>query len=155
MIRRQEHIDPPRRLGKVPFTDRSAMAARMIAALLLFAAAPDAAASPPIIGIWHNPKNTVAVKTGACGNRLCGWIVRASDKAKADAAKSGAPALVGTALLRSYKASGKGRWSGQIWVPDMGRAFGSTITLVDARTISVKGCLIGGFVCKSQIWQRD
>ena len=128
----------------------------MIAALLL-AAAPALVADPhaAILGTWHNPKNSVAVRTGRCGDRLCGWVIRATDKAQADVATKGYPPLLGTALLREYKASGRGRWSGQIYVPDMGRAFGSTVTMVDADTLNVKGCLIGGFICKSQIWRRD
>jgi uncharacterized protein (DUF2147 family) len=127
----------------------------VIAALLL-ASAP-AAADPPaaILGTWHNPKNSVAVKTGRCGEKLCGWVIRASEKAKTDVASKGYPPLLGTALLRDYRTSGRGRWSGQIYVPDMGRAFGSTVTMVDADTLNVKGCLIGGFLCKSQIWRRD
>jgi len=130
----------------------------VLAALLPIAAA---AATPAldhqaaILGVWHNPKNSVAVKTGRCGDRLCGWVVRASDKAKSDVSGKGYPPLIGTALLRGYRASGTGRWSGQIYVPDMGRAFGSTVTMVDADTLNVRGCLIGGFICKSQIWRRD
>ena len=133
----------------------------MIAALLLAAAAPapDADSHAAILGTWHNPGNSVAVRTGRCGERLCGWVIRATEKAKIDVAGKGYPPLLGTALLRDYKASGKAsgraRWSGQIYVPDMGRAFGSTVTMVDADTLSVKGCLIGGFICKSQIWRRD
>ena len=138
----------------------------MIAALLLPAAAPavPVAAAPAapvvdphaaILGIWHNPKNSVAVKTGRCGEKLCGWVIRASEQAKADVISKGYPPLLGTALLRSYKASGRGRWSGQIYVPDMGRAFGSTVTMIDGDTLNVKGCLIGGMLCKSQIWRRD
>ena len=130
----------------------------MIAALLLALAAPAPAAADPhaaILGTWHNPRNSVAVKTGRCGDRLCGWVIRASEKAKDDVAGKGYPPLLGTALLRDYRTSGKGRWSGQIYVPDMGRAFGSTVTMVDADTLNVKGCLIGGFLCKSQIWRRD
>ncbi len=125
----------------------------MLVSLALAVAA--ASASGPIAGVWHNPKNTVAVQTGPCGERLCGWIVRASDKAQADATRAGAPPLIGTALLRGYRVSGSGRWSGQIWVPDMRRAFGSTITMVDADTLNVRGCLIGGLICKSQLWRRD
>ncbi|WP_267394665.1 MULTISPECIES: DUF2147 domain-containing protein [unclassified Sphingomonas] len=128
----------------------------MIAVLLpLMFAAASPAAQPAIFGVWHNPKNSVAVRTGACGDKLCGWIVRASDKARNDAAAKGAPPLIGTALLRGYKPSGRGRWSGQVWIPDMGRAFGSTITMVDANTLNVKGCLIGGLICKSQLWRRE
>ena len=117
-------------------------------ALLLAAAAASAgtATQPSIEGIWHNPKNSVAVRTGACGNRLCGWVVRASDKAKADARNGGAPDLIGTALLRDYRHNGRNKYSGQVWIPDMGRAFGSTITVVDPNTLNVKGCLIGGFI---------
>jgi uncharacterized protein (DUF2147 family) len=96
------------------------------------------APASPVEGTWHNPKNSVAVKTGACGDRLCGWVVRASDEAQADARDGGTPKLIGTALLREYRPSGRG----------------STLTLVDANTIDVKGCLIGGFLCKTQTWHR-
>ena len=133
----------------------------MIPALmaLAMAAGSPAPAAPPaptstVEGVWHNPKNSVAVKTGACGDKLCGWVVRATDEAQADARDGGTPKLIGTALLREYRPSGRNTWSGTIFVPDMGRTFGSTLKLVDANTISVKGCLIGGFFCKSQTWHR-
>ncbi len=129
----------------------------VIAALLLAAVAPAAVADPhaAILGIWHNPKNSVAVRTGRCGDKLCGWVIRATEKVKTDVASKGYPPLLGTALLREYRRNGKNRWSGQIYVPDMGRAFGSTVTMIDADTLNVKGCLIGGMLCKSQIWRRD
>jgi len=122
--------------------------------MALAMAAGGSAAASPVEGVWHNPKNSVAVKTGACGDRLCGWVVRASDEAQADARDGGTPKLIGTALLREYRPSGRRKWSGQIFVPDMGRSFGSTLTLVDTNTIDVKGCLIGGFLCKTQTWHR-
>jgi uncharacterized protein (DUF2147 family) len=127
----------------------------VILSLLLAAAAPAVPPSAAILGTWHNPKNSVAVRTGRCGDKVCGWVIRASDKAKSDVADKGYPPLIGTALLRDYKADGKRRWSGQIYVPDMGRAFGSSVTMVDGDTLNVRGCLIGGFICKSQIWRRD
>ncbi|MGA1799464.1 DUF2147 domain-containing protein [Sphingomonas sp. 4RDLI-65] len=129
------------------------MVALMALAMIASSPAPVPTTSP-VEGIWHNPKNSVAVKTGACGDRLCGWVVRASDEAQADARDGGTPKLIGTALLREYRPSGRNKWSGTIFVPDMGRTFGSTLMLVDANTISVKGCLIGGFLCKTQIWRR-
>ncbi len=132
----------------------------MVAALLALAmiagspASPSPASASAVEGIWHNPKNSVAVKTGACGDKLCGWVVRANDEAQADARDGGTPKLIGTALLREYRPSGRDTWSGQIFVPDMGRTFGSTLKLVDTNTITVKGCLIGGFFCKTQTWHR-
>jgi len=124
-------------------------------ALLLVAAVRDLPPREAILGTWHNPKNSVAVRTGHCGDLLCGWVVRATDKARDDVARKGYPPLIGTALLRGYKADGRARWAGQIYVPDMGRTFGSTVTMVDADTLNVRGCLIGGFICKSQIWRRE
>ncbi len=142
----------------------------MIPALMALAmAAGSPAPASRVEGVWHNPKNSVAVRTGACpdkmgpdkmgpdktgGDKLCGWVVRATDEAQADARDGGTPKLIGTALLREYRPSGRNTWAGQIFVPDMGRTFGSTLKLIDANTISVKGCLIGGFFCKSQTWHR-
>ena len=133
-------------------------------ALAMTASGPAAGEPVSAEGTWHNPKNSVAVRTGACpdargggtgSGTLCGWIVRADAKARADARNGGTPELIGTALLRDYRPSGRRKWSGQIYVPDMGRTFGSTITLVDANTIDVKGCLIGGLICRTQTWRRD
>ncbi|KQN29007.1 MULTISPECIES: DUF2147 domain-containing protein [unclassified Sphingomonas] len=132
----------------------------MVAALLALAVlAGGPAPASPVDGTWHNPKNSVAVKTGVCpdrtaGDTLCGWVVRADDEAQADARDGGTPKLIGAALLRDYRPSGHNKWSGEIFVPDMGRTFGSTLTLVDANTIAVKGCLVGGFFCKTQTWHR-
>ena len=105
-------------------------------------------------GVWANPKGTVQVRTGQCGDKLCGWVVWASEKAKADAEKKGGGPLIGSKLLRDYAPSGKANWTGLVYVPDMGSSFGSTLTLIDAQTMRVKGCILGGLICKSQDWRR-
>jgi len=127
--------------------------------LLMFAlaiAGQDAAAPPtPVVeGVWVNPKGSVQVRTGQCGDKLCGWVVWASEKAKADTVKKGGGPLIGTKLLRDYQVSGRARWTGLVYVPDMGSSFGSTLTLLDAQTMRVKGCALGGLICKSQDWRR-
>lgn len=105
-------------------------------------------------GVWMNPKRTVAVRTASCGEKLCGRIVWANPTALKDARDSGVQSLIGTELLQDYQSSADGRWSGTLYVPDMGGHFSSTITPIGASSLRVKGCLIGGFICKSQIWQR-
>lgn len=113
-----------------------------------------APASEAIEGVWSNPTDSVRVRTGHCGDSVCGWVIWANDKARADAErKSGGP-LIGAKLLRDYRVSGKARWTGRLYVPDMDSTFGSTITMVGTRTIRVKGCVIGGLLCKSQDWHR-
>lgn len=105
-------------------------------------------------GLWLNPRGSVAVQTGDCSGKLCGWIVWANAQAKADAKESGIDHLVGIALLENYVSNGTGSWSGTLYVPDMGHRFSSTITELSPNELKVQGCLIGGFICKSQIWQR-
>lgn len=123
-------------------------------ALLGTASAPRAQRGDVSEGLWMNPHNSVAVRTGGCGEKLCGWIIWASKEAMDDARDSGITNLVGTELLQDYRPRGDGSWAGNVYVPDMGHSFSSTITPVGGHAMKVKGCLIGGFICKSQVWQR-
>ena len=123
-------------------------------AMALAVAGQNAPAPPSVDGVWANPKGTVQVRTGSCGDKICGWIVWASPKAQEDARKKGVAQLIGTALLRSYRATDRGHWAGQVYVPDMQSAYYSTITLVDAETLNIKGCILGGLLCKAQVWRR-
>jgi len=113
-----------------------------------------APAPAPADGLWLNPRGTVAVRTGDCQGRLCGWIVWASAEALADAHDSGVDRLVGTELLEDYVPKGPGHWSGSVYVPDMGHHFSSTIVQLGANSLKVQGCLISGFICRSQVWRR-
>ncbi len=121
----------------------------VLAAMGMTAAAPASADE-----LWLNPHNSVVVRTGACGDRLCGWIAWANGEAKQDARDAGVTNLIGTALLKDYHLVERGRWKGTIFVPDMGRRFSSEIDELSPTTIKVKGCLLGGFICKSQLWTR-
>lgn len=111
--------------------------------------------SRPVSGIWINPKGTVKVATGNCAGKLCGWVVWASPTARADAAAAGVKQLIGTELLRDYRMTGTGHWQGKVYVPDMGRTFYSTLTQTDPHRLKIRGCIVGGMVCKSQIWTKS
>ncbi|WP_404477752.1 DUF2147 domain-containing protein [Novosphingobium sp. BL-52-GroH] len=110
------------------------------------------------LGIWMNPKHSLVVHTDACANAtgatLCGRIVWASRQALADASDASVPRLVGTELLEDYRLRGKGVWQGTVFVPDMGRRFYSEIDEVSPDRLKVKGCILGGLLCKSQVWTR-
>ena len=128
------------------------MLSQIAMALALAGQTPPVA--PSVDGVWTNPAGSVEVRTGSCGDKVCGWIVWASPQAQADARKKGVSQLIGTALLRSYRATDRGHWAGQVYVPDMQSTFYSTITMVDAQTLNIKGCILGGLVCKAQVWRR-
>jgi len=126
----------------------------LMLALALVGQNDDMPAREGVEGLWTNPSGSVQVRTGPCGQKLCGWVVWANEKAKADAARNGGGALIGATLLRNYQPSGRARWTGQLYVPDMKASFGSTITLVDAQTLRVRGCALGGLLCRTQDWRR-
>lgn len=130
-----------------------------VAILMLFsfpgsatAGTMDSGTSP--IGLWQNPAGTLRVRTAFCGEALCGTIAAASPVAEADAKAAGVPSLLGIELLENYRKIGHNHWAGRVYVPDMGRSFSSRIIQTSPSTLKISGCLIGGFLCKSQIWKR-
>jgi uncharacterized protein (DUF2147 family) len=108
----------------------------------------------PAQGTWVNPYNSVKVETGDCGDNLCGWVVWATPEAEQEARDGGVQKLVSTELLQNYRQIGANRWQGRVFVPDMGRSFASTITLEDPGTLKISGCILGGLICKSQLWRK-
>lgn len=127
----------------------------LAAASALSVALPASADDTFTYGVWRNPKNSVHVEIKPCGGgRACGIVVWADDEAKADAKKGGTPNLVGLQLLRDFQLQKNGSWKGKVFVPDLNMNFNGTADFPDATTMKAKGCLIGGFLCKSQTWRR-
>ncbi len=112
------------------------------------------AAAPARRNVFENPSGSVQVESRACGKSLCGVIIWANDKAKADAKRGGTDPLVGTSLFRDFSPDGPDRWRGKVFVPDIRRTFSGRITRIDANTLEGRGCLAGGVGCRSQRWVR-
>ncbi|MEA3034102.1 MAG: hypothetical protein QOH86_2118, partial [Sphingomonadales bacterium] len=113
-----------------------------------------AAGASDLQGVWVNPKNSIAVRTQACGGRLCGYVVWLSAKATADAKESGVANPIGAEVLRGYRPGADGAWHGIVYVLDMGRSFRSTLTEVDPNDLRISGCWLGNLLCRSQTWHR-
>jgi uncharacterized protein (DUF2147 family) len=123
-----------------------------LGALLLAVAPP--LPQPNEETVWRNPSGSVHVRVHPCGQGLCGTVIWANDKAKADSARGGTPNLVGTQLFRNFRASAANVWSGKVFVPDLNRVFSGTATLLNGNTLIARGCLAKNFGCKSQTWTR-
>ena len=128
------------------------MAAITLGALLALPGVAAAAIVP--LGIWGNPRGTLAVRTMNCDSGLCGTIVWANDQAMADARAAGVSHLVGTQLLRNYHPDSSDSWSGWLFVPDMGRSFPSHISLIAPDRLKISNCLVRHYFCRSQEWHR-
>lgn len=124
-------------------------AALLISSPLL--ASPAMAAD--VFGTWRNPKGSVHLDIRPCGNQVCGYVIKASANADADARKATGKPLVGQQLLRDFGPAKEG-WKGKVYVPDLDRTFSGTAKLMDDDRLEAKGCVLGGLICKSQIWRR-
>lgn len=142
---------------------KTALVLSLLAALAMPVQAGAASFTAPAAsqaeGVWLNPSSSVAVRTAPCaveggGQGLCGHIVWANAKAKADAQDSGIASLIGIELLQDYRPVGSGAWRGTVYVPDMGRKFDSRIETVSPAHLKVSGCLLNGWLCRSQVWTR-
>ena len=131
-----------------------ALALAMIAPLTAIAQPSPPVPQTQAHGIWFNPHNNVKVETGDCGGKLCGWVIWATPEAEQDARDGGVQKLVGTELLQDYRQTAGNRWQGRVFVPDMGRTFYSTITREEPVTLRISGCILGGLICKSQLWHK-
>ena len=101
---------------------------------------------------WRNPGNSVHIRITPCGERMCGTVIWASEKAKADARKGGTEKLVGADLFREFRQVGPGSYKGRVFVPDMNRTFSGHMR-IEGDSMIGKGCVLG-FICKSQTWTR-
>lgn len=137
----------------MPIVIRAVIAVSAVLAMAS-ASAAIAADSARTYGLWRNPKNTVHLEIKDCGEAACGVVVWASDRAKADARKGGSADLVGLRILRDFAPDKNGVWRGRVFVPDLNMTFSGAAMVVDARTLRAKGCVLGGIICKSQIWTR-
>lgn len=141
-------------------TSRIALAAACLAIALdpigLLAQPQPRAAAPQssVYGDWINPRHSVTVEIAPCGTLLCGAVVAASSEAQQDAREGGTAQLIGTRLLRDYHHTAAGQWQGRVFVPDRGDTFYSTISQLDSSRLRISGCILGGLICKSQVWQR-
>jgi len=118
-----------------------------------------ASASPPIQGSgirgeWRNTKNTVHLRVGPCGAALCGTVIWAADKQRADARKGSGKELVGSLLLRDLRPHGNASWRGKIYIPDIDTTASATAVQLSPKLIRVSGCGLFGLACRTQHWHR-
>lgn len=143
---------------------RAGMSAALAATSLLSCATAFAAGPA---GVWYTPDNRAQVRIAPCGrNALCGdivWLKEPNDpqsgKPKtdfnnSDAARRGRP-LIGLSIFAGLaRAASSAVWRGQIYNPDDGHTYSGSLTMTGANVLELKGCVLGGIICKAQNWTR-
>jgi clan AA aspartic protease (TIGR02281 family) len=63
--------------------------------------------------------------------------------------------LIGvTVLLNMNPSDTSGQWIGKIYNAEDGNTYVGSFTIYDANTAQLKACVLGGLVCKQQMWTR-
>jgi uncharacterized protein (DUF2147 family) len=131
-------------------------------ALLAASFAPASAADPT--GTWLTEEGRATVRVADCAGTFCGTIVSLKepndpqtgkpklDKNNVDAGKRGRT-IVGLQILVGLKPDGANKWFGQIYNPEDGKTYGAGVTLANANTLKVQGCIMGG--CKTNTWTKN
>jgi len=132
-------------------------------ALALLLLAPAYAADP--FGTWLTGDKKGKVRVVNCGGALCGTLVwlkepidpethrPKTDKHNADAAKQGRP-LLGAPIVLNMKPSGGDVWKGKVYNAEDGNTYSGSFTMTGPNTAELKGCVMGGLICKGQTWTR-
>jgi len=134
----------------------------MVLAAAAALAASTAQASPEALtGRWATPTRHGVVEITPCGPSICGRLVD-SDGLRAnpqlrdihnkDAAQNGRP-LKGLLMLQGFAPAANGWDGGTVYNAEDGGTYKATITMVDADTLKLRGCIVWP-LCKSQTWKR-
>ncbi|WP_155262838.1 DUF2147 domain-containing protein [Sphingomonas segetis] len=126
----------------------------MIAAMLLMLSQTGAATAADIHGEWVNKGATAIIRIADCPTGLCGTVIWSTPKAQSDAARGGTAELNGTVVMSGFVPASERRWRGRLFLPDQNRMVRVAIELRGANELRVKGCELGGLVCRSQTWTR-
>jgi uncharacterized protein (DUF2147 family) len=111
-----------------------------------------AAGADPIEGLWRTMPDdngtTGLMEVAACGDALCGTLVRAYDAAGREVAMPN----LGRQLLWDAVPHGNGRYRGRIHAPDRDQDYAARLRLRGDR-LSISVCVLG--ICRlGGVWTR-
>lgn len=130
----------------------------------LVLAGPARAADP--VGTWLTGDKKGKVRIANCGGAICGtlvWLAEPNDpethRAKTDnhnsnASLQGRP-LLGIPIVLNMKPAGGDKWEGQVYNAEDGGTYTGSFSMSGPNTAALKGCVMGGLICKSQTWTRS
>ncbi len=113
------------------------------------------ALAEPVAGVWKTEPGDsggyLHVEIAPCGNAVCGTIVAGID---AEGRTGPNYEHLGKRMIWDMQAQGGGYYSnGKIWAADKDKTYGSKMQL-EGDSLTVRGCVAGGLVCRGQVWQR-
>ena len=121
-----------------------------------------------VLGEWLTEDKVSRIELTECDDALCGhisWIREedatneagepVTDVNNPDAAMRSRP-LVGLRIFHELKPSedNDSLWEGRVYNPENGEMYTASLLPQRDGKLRVKGCILDGWVCKSEIWTR-
>lgn len=105
-----------------------------------------------VIGVWITEKSdkgsSMAVEIFDCDGMLCGKAIDVFDTPNRDS--------VGIEIIKNMRIKSDTSFNkGKIYAPDTKKWYKSKMKLQGEDKLKVSGCVLGGVICRSQIWSRQ
>jgi uncharacterized protein (DUF2147 family) len=126
----------------------------MIIALLVLTMQSSASSGADIRGEWINERKSAIIRVADCPSGLCGTVVWSAPSAQRDSTRGGITELNGTVVMFGFAPASEQRWRGRLFLPDLNRTVKATLSLQSDGRLQVRGCELGGLVCRVQRWSR-
>lgn len=116
-----------------------------------------ATAAPSPVGEWLVAKKVARIRIASCENRMWGvvsWEAQAGVDAKNPDPKLRERPTLGMPIILGMKPAASGnKWEGEIYSAENGKTYSASISLRDANTLQVQGCVLS-VLCGGENWTR-
>ncbi|SFC46984.1 Uncharacterized conserved protein, DUF2147 family [Bosea sp. CRIB-10] len=130
----------------------------VVVAALMAALPAHADPMSDIVGRWRDSDGESEIAISRCGPALCGKIVWLKE-ARFDIFNPNEGlrkrSLLGLQVLSGFKPAAKGALEGEGYNPADGKTYRTTLELTSARSLVVRGCVLGGLICDDDTWSRQ
>ena len=128
---------------------------------ILMAALLAAPSADSVVGTWNSPIKHGLIQVTKCGSTICGTLLNGDDiRANPDArdANNSDPAqqgrkLKGLEIFSGFTRGADGWENGKVYDPRKGKNYSGKITIKDANTLSLRGCIFVP-LCETDVWTR-
>jgi uncharacterized protein (DUF2147 family) len=104
-----------------------------------------AAGASDMMGAWQRDDGIARVKVASCGSVIC----MTNTFIRPDVTDE----KVGERLEFDIKGAGGAALTGTVRDPKTGKSYSAEVT-VAGETMTTRGCILGGVICKGQSWTR-
>lgn len=111
-------------------------------------------ASAALIGRWESENRSFEVAIEACGEALCGTIVRDLTNPSPGADTKEVRPVIGWKLLREFRPGEKGEWLGEMHNFRNGKQYDCVMTLLSPAELLVRPYVGIRLIGKDHVWHR-